>query len=90
FVNFFVKSLSNLFADALVIALPVMASLFLVSLCMGLLSKAAPQMNLLAEGFAIMLPVSFLVIIAFIPSLCDFFVRSFDTGLSSLIKLMQG
>ena len=63
-VKFVMSGLSSLFVDALVISLPVMGSLFLISICTGLLTKAAPQMNLLPEGFPIMIMLAF-VIIAF-------------------------
>ena len=81
------KGLSNLFADALLIALPIMGTLLLITVCTGLLSKAAPQMNLLSEGFPIMILVSFFVVSTVFPSLVDFFARSFSTGLSTLLQL---
>ena len=85
-VRFLLRGLSNLFADAMLIALPIMGTLLLVSVCMGLLSKAAPQMNLLSEGFPIMILLSFLVFVALFPSLCDFFIRSFNTGINDLYR----
>ena len=50
-----------LFQQALVLSLPILGTLFLVSVAMGLLSKAAPQMNLLSEGFPISIFVAFFV-----------------------------
>lgn len=44
-------------------------------------------MNLLSEGFPIMILVAFFVISTVFPSLVDFFERSFSTGLSTLIHL---
>lgn len=85
-VHFLISGLTDLFADALIIALPLMGTLMLVSISVGLLSKAAPQMNLLSEGFPIMMLLSFFIITALMPTLCDFFGRSFDVG---LIKLEQ-
>ena len=82
------KGLSNLFADALLIALPIMGTLLLITVCTGLLSKAAPQMNLLSEGFPIMILVSFFVISTVFPSLVDFFERSFSTGVSNLLYMI--
>ncbi|MBQ0039628.1 MAG: flagellar biosynthetic protein FliR, partial [Treponema sp.] len=54
FAKFMMTSLSMLFKDALIIALPIMGSLFLVNVTMGIFTKAAPQMNLLSEGFPIL------------------------------------
>jgi flagellar biosynthetic protein FliR len=86
-VKFLVGGLTQLFADALVISLPVLGTLMLVTVCMAILSRAAPQMNLLSEGFSIMLLVAFFLITVLMPSLCDFFERSFNSGITALIQL---
>ena len=83
-VKLFLSGLSNLFADALIISLPIMGTLLLITVCTGLLSKAAPQMNLLSEGFPIMILTAFFIIMTILPDLCDFFVNSFATGFSDL------
>lgn len=89
-VSFLLSGLSKLFADAFVIALPIMGTLVLITVCTGLLSKAAPQMNLLSEGFPIMILLSFGILVAIFPHLLDFFSRSFSTGISELLNLLLG
>lgn len=86
-VKFMLSGLTKLFADALVISLPLMGTLLLISVCTGLLSKAAPQMNLLSEGFPIMILVSFYFIATLLPYMCDFFINSFVKGFSLLERL---
>ena len=88
-VKFLISGLTNLFADALLIALPIMGTLVLITVCTGLLSKAAPQMNLLSEGFPVMILLTFMLLVALFPSICDFFIRSFNTGLTELINLIK-
>lgn len=78
-VHFLLSGLTGLFATAFVIALPLMGVLCLISVTMGILSKAAPQMNLLSEGFPIMILTSFFLIAALMPVLCDFFGRAIST-----------
>jgi len=85
--QFMVRGLSSLFSDALVIALPVMGTLFLITVSTGLLTKAAPQMNLLSEGFPIMILVAFTIIAFAMPGIIDFFVRSFNKGFADLENL---
>ena len=89
FVSFLLKGLTKLFSDALIIALPIMGTLLLISICTGLLSKAAPQMNLLSEGFPIMILVSFFLMFVLIQSMSDFFVRSFENGFFNLESLFN-
>ena len=86
-VTFMLKGLSKLFTDAMIIALPIMGTLLLITVCTGLLSKAAPQMNLLSEGFPIMILTAFLLIMLLLPSMSDFFVRSFTGGFKNLEDL---
>ena len=88
-MKFLLRGLSSLFADAFVIALPIMGTLVLISVCTGLLSKAAPQMNLMSEGFPVMILLSFLLIVMIFQPLCDFFLRSFNTGLNELIRMLS-
>ena len=57
---------------------PIVGTLFLISVTMGILSKAAPQMNLLSEGLPLTILTSFLILFLLMPVMCDFFTRSFD------------
>lgn len=60
---------SSMFAGALLIALPAVASLLLVNLAMGVITRAAPQLNIFAIGFPITLLAGFLIILLTLPSL---------------------
>lgn len=86
-VSFMLSSLTRLFKDALVIALPMMGTLFLINVAMGILSKAAPQMNLLAEGFPILILTAFFVLTAIMPQLTDYFISSFYSGFKAMERL---
>ncbi len=88
-VTFLLKGLTNLFADAIIIALPIMGTLVLITICTGLLSKAAPQMNLLSEGFPIMILLAFGLIIILFGDIVNFFGKAFNTGLSDLFMLFD-
>jgi flagellar biosynthesis protein FliR len=87
FVAFFLKALSSLFLNAMVIALPVVGTLFLIQVAMGLLSKAAPQMNLLSEGFPITILVTFFLLMISMPLMVNLFVQILDQGFLSLEQL---
>jgi flagellar biosynthetic protein FliR len=72
--------LSRLFVDALVISMPILGTLFLVSLTTGLISKAAPQINILSEGFPISITVAFILILATLPSMVEGFTHIIGAG----------
>ncbi len=76
-----------MFFDAMLIALPMVGTLFLVSLSTGLLSKAAPQMNLLSEGLPISILCAFFLLTLLLPTMADFFCRSFETAFVRLETL---
>ncbi|MDR2158581.1 MAG: flagellar biosynthetic protein FliR [Treponema sp.] len=79
--------LSRLFLDAIIISMPILGTLFLVSLATGLISKAAPQINILSEGFPISITVAFLLIFATLPFMTEAFSRVVDSGFESIETL---
>ena len=86
-VLFLLSGLSKLFVDAFVIALPIMGTLLLINVAMGILSKAAPMMNMMSEGFPTMILVAFFIIMALLPNICEFFTHSFDSAFRNLERL---
>jgi len=67
--------LARLFLDAIMISMPILGTLFLTSLATGLVSKAAPQINILSEGFPISILVAFLLIFSTLPYMTESFSR---------------
>lgn len=51
--DFLVRDISTFFVAAVQIAFPMLAALFLAEVALGLLSRAAPQINILIIGFNI-------------------------------------
>jgi flagellar biosynthesis protein FliR len=72
------KSIGGMFANGLLIALPIVGTLMLVSLSMGLLAKASPQMNLLMLGFPINISIAFIVLVMAMPFIISFFANLID------------
>ncbi|VAW54153.1 Flagellar biosynthesis protein FliR [hydrothermal vent metagenome] len=60
---------SNMFTGGMLIALPAMAALLLVNLAFGVTSRAAPQLNIFAVGFPIMIMVGIAFIILTLPTI---------------------
>ena len=88
FMRFLLTGLSKLFFNAMVIAMPLVGTLFLVALAMGILSKAAPQMNLLSEGLPITILVAFFLLSTLLPYMADFFIRLFSAGFANFQRLL--
>ena len=86
-VTMIVSGLSRLFMDAMVISLPILGTLFLTSLTTGLISKAAPQINILSEGFPISISVAFVLIFASLPFMTETFANVIDSGFRTIQTL---
>ena len=86
-VSMVLAGLSRLFLDAIVISMPILGTLFLVSLSTGLISKAAPQINILSEGFPISITVAFLLIYSALPFMTEAFSRVIGSGFETLHTL---
>jgi flagellar biosynthetic protein FliR len=86
-IGMLLSGLSRLFLDAIVISMPILGTLFLTSLSTGLISKAAPQINILTEGFPISITVAFTLIWLTMPFMVEAFSRVVDAGFNSLQTL---
>ena len=85
---FFLSNLSTLFLNAMMVAMPVIGTLFLVHISMGLLSKAAPQMNLLSEGFPITILLTFFLLTVSLPYMVNLFLRIMQHGFAAFETLL--
>ncbi|HBD94590.1 MAG: flagellar biosynthetic protein FliR [Spirochaetes bacterium GWF1_31_7] len=79
---------SDLFYTALKISLPMIGALLMVSITMGLLAKAAPQMNLLMIGFPISISVGFIILLFMTPILINLIVNLIDFVFNIIWNMM--
>ena len=81
--GFIARTGLTVFAAGLLLSLPIVAILLVANIALGVLTRAAPQLNLFAVGFPITLTAGFigvlLVMTNFAPVLQSLFERSFDT-----------
>lgn len=88
-LGFMAGSVGTLFQQALVLSFPIMGTLLLVSVTMGLLAKAAPQMNLLMLGFPISISVALLLMFLVMPFLLELFTALIDNAFHTASFMMQ-
>lgn len=58
----------QMFAGAILVALPAIATLMIVNLAFGVMTRAAPQLNIFAVGFPLSLAVGFIVMMVMLPA----------------------
>lgn len=86
---YLMKAVGELFLTAMVISLPVMGTLILIHVTMGLLTKAAPQMNLLSEGFPITILTAFFILAIALPFFVNTFEIILENGFISFYELLN-
>lgn len=79
----------QLFAGAVAVALPGMTALLVVNLAFGVMSRAAPSLNLFAVGFPITLVFGLLVIFVGLPAAQQNFLDLVAAALDA-VRLTQG
>jgi len=90
FFEYLLGATSLLFKNAMTLALPILGTLLVISVTMGLFSRAAPQMNLLTEGFPLNIGIAFIVMFGSLPFMMEAFGRLIDAGFLDLANMIGG
>lgn len=80
---------SRMFAGSVLIALPVVASQLLVYLALGIITRAAPQLNIFAVGFPMLILAGFIMMLLALPTIPDLF-RELLAGGFDLMRATGG
>jgi len=78
----------QLFRGALMVSLPGLTALLIVNLAFGVVSRAAPSLNLFAIGFPVTLVGGLLIVLAGLPSVQDGFTALMRESLTFASSLM--
>ncbi len=80
---------SQLFSGAVMVALPGMTALLVVNLAFGVMSRAAPSLNLFAVGFPISLIFGLVIIYVGLPAVQSTFAGSLELAFELIRELMR-
>lgn len=81
---------TQLFAGAVRIALPAVAGLLVVNIAFGVMSRAAPTLNLFAVGFPVTLLLGFLILLLNIGSFPALFAELLENALEAAAAMLRG
>ncbi len=81
---------ARMFADAVMVALPAVASILLVNLGFGVVSRSAPQLNIFGVGFPVTLTLGFVILIFAISSLLPQMQHLMDGALNAVSLFGSG
>src|SRR5207244_1559855 len=79
---------SQIFSGALAVALPGITALLIVNLAFGVMSRAAPSLNLFAVGFPITLVCGLAIVLIGLPALQSSFTVLLDQAFALLRQLL--
>lgn len=92
-VESFPKFITNAFVDTFrisaQIALPIIATLFIITASLGLLARFAPQMNLMMIGFPIYILVGLLFLIMYAPIFIDITGNFLTEGFKAMSNMFH-
>lgn len=80
---------SQMFMSALLMALPALISILLINVSFGVITRAAPQLNIFAVGFPVTILAGFLFVWLSLPSVFDHLTYLFDSGLTHAFQLLR-
>ena len=80
---------NQLFRGAMMVALPGLTALLIVNLAFGVVSRAAPSLNLFAIGFPVTLIGGLLIVLAGLPAVQSGFTTLMREGMDFVMALMR-
>lgn len=80
---------ATLFSAGVLLALPLIAALLITNISLGVLTRAAPQLNLFAVGFPVTLIVGFVLLLLVMPLFAPATGRLFEQALELMQQLAQ-
>lgn len=79
-----------IFSSAVLFAIPIVAALLVVNLAFGVMTRAAPQLNIFAVGFPVTLGLGFAVMLLTLPGVMGLFEQFFAVALGFARTLVAG
>ena len=84
-----VKYATVMFFSGVLLALPMVATLLITNIALGVLTRAAPQLNLFAVGFPVTLTVGMIVLLTSLSFFAPMALRLFETGFSAIEEVLR-
>lgn len=77
----------SIFSYSLALSLPLLAALLITNLALGVLTRAAPQLNIFAVGFPLTILIGILALVLSLPYFAPTLERLFIEGLAATLRL---
>ena len=81
---------AQMFAGAVSLAMPILAVILLINVGFGVMTRAAPQLNIFAVGFPVTIVVGFVFMMITMPNLLPLLTRLFEQAFENINLLLPG
>lgn len=88
YVEFIMKTFAGVFAVAFQMSIPIVATLFLVDIALGITARTVPQLNIFVIGYPIKIAVGFLVLLVMMGVLMAVVQKMFEILIIAMRDLM--
>lgn len=88
-VMYMIRSFSSMFVIAFQMAIPVVGSLFLVDVALGIVARTVPQLNIFVVGLPVKIFVSFIVTMVVMSAMLLLVSHLFNTMLVTIRDMME-
>jgi flagellar biosynthetic protein FliR len=75
---------AKIFSIGLQLSLPIVTALLITNIALGVLTKAAPQLNLFGIGFPVTMAVGLVMIFVSLPYMIKPFIKSLTDGIETI------
>ena len=79
----------GIFVAGLLLSLPLLAALLITNLALGILTRAAPQLNIFTVGFPLTLAIGLLVLVLAMPYFAPVLERMIQNGLQMMLQIAE-
>ena len=79
---------SQLFATALLLGLPTLTAILMINVAFGVITRAAPQLNIFAVGFPVTIVAGFLFMLLALPTFISAMQRFLTLGLEQTLRVL--
>ena len=80
---------SQMFVGSLLLGLPVLAGVLLINISFGVMTRAAPQLNIFAVGFPITIMAGFSLMLFSLPSFLPVLTDLYESAFSTINAILQ-
>ncbi|AMA72683.1 MULTISPECIES: flagellar biosynthetic protein FliR [Aneurinibacillus] len=87
--TFLIEKFSYMFMSGMLLAAPLVSSLFVIDLALGIMAKTVPQMNIFVVGMPVKILAGFLILVVVFPGYFFVMTRLLEVLFSAMARMIE-